>query len=319
MTTPGQQAPTREPSAGTMHTLFELDPIRVPPPGTELVPSAGRRLTLRNNESLARGVHPATRKPVAANGETRHGEPAWPGPVDGIRPWVSMAEALGWGMTARPYPSIATGTGAGGTDPACVGGTGARRSIHTERDQGRWLNTGRDWPEGGTRGDAQTVPDDRPAPTLTAKAGGQWQWTVQTGQNSARADGQTVLYERDVEAPAPTLTSQARSWTVDRPATTVVGDSRLWPPGHKVNADDRARLGDDEAADRYGDRAGTGAIRLTVRDALILQSFRADYPVTGTKTKQFEQIGNAVPPLLAAHILAMATGAQMRHEARTAA
>lgn len=70
MTTPGQQAPTREPSAGTMRTLFELDPIRVPPPGTELVPSAGRRLTLRNNESLARGVHPATRKPVAANGET---------------------------------------------------------------------------------------------------------------------------------------------------------------------------------------------------------------------------------------------------------
>jgi hypothetical protein len=43
------------------------------------------------------------------------------------------------------------------------------------------------------------------------------------------------------------------------------------------------------------------AIRLTIVDALILQSFRPDYPVQGKKTKQFEQIGNAIPPLLAWH------------------
>lgn len=49
---------------------------------------------------------------------------------------------------------------------------------------------------------------------------------------------------------------------------------------------------------------GPDAIRLTLRDALILQSFRPDYPVQGTKTRQFEQVGNAIPPLLARHILA---------------
>ena len=54
-------------------------------------------------------------------------------------------------------------------------------------------------------------------------------------------------------------------------------------------------------------RDGTEPIRLTVPEALILQGFPADYPVRGTRTKQFEQIGNAVPPPLAAAIVAALT------------
>jgi DNA (cytosine-5)-methyltransferase 1 len=52
----------------------------------------------------------------------------------------------------------------------------------------------------------------------------------------------------------------------------------------------------------------TDSVRISVREAAILQSFRPDYPWAGTKTKQFEEVGNAVPPLLAEHVLAMATG-----------
>jgi DNA (cytosine-5)-methyltransferase 1 len=53
-------------------------------------------------------------------------------------------------------------------------------------------------------------------------------------------------------------------------------------------------------------------VRITVPEASVLQSFPAEYPWKGTRTKQFEQVGNAVPPLLAAHIAAMASGTEVR-------
>lgn len=126
------------------------------------------------------------------------------------------------------------------------------------------------------------VPISEPAPTLTAKSGGQW-----------------------VVRPV---------WTADRLATTVQGDPRIWPPGHKVNSSDEARLGSDEARERYCDRAGTDSVKVTVAEASVLQSFRPDYPWAGSRTKQYEQIGNAVPPLLATHVLAAVTGASSASE-----
>lgn len=127
----------------------------------------------------------------------------------GLQQWVSMADAIGWGMTDRPALTVAVGTAAGGPDPSCVGGSGARATLYGERDAGRWI-------------DCSRIVD---AADLPAYRGGR----------------------RDT-------------------------------------------------------------IRLSVQDAATLQTFPTDHPWQGSRTKQLEQIGNAVPCLLAEQVIAAALG-----------
>jgi DNA (cytosine-5)-methyltransferase 1 len=57
---------------------------------------------------------------------------------EGLPRPVSMASALGWGMTHRPYPAISAGTARGGQDPGMLGGSGAREAVRRELEAGRW-------------------------------------------------------------------------------------------------------------------------------------------------------------------------------------
>jgi DNA (cytosine-5)-methyltransferase 1 len=232
-----------------------------------------------------------------------------------------MAEALGWGSTDRPVPSVtAGGTATGGAEPLARGG---REALEAERDAGRWalrmdaqqnasvrdvtapalkfghsaaecqwvLHTNRDQRPDGTR---QTVdPSTAPAPALTAKSGGQWVVKGFRNNNNNNA------CERSVDEPAGTLFFGSRSnwaaWTVERPATTVQGDPRLGRPGHKDRDKGEAQFAVD-------------SVRITVEEAAALQSFPRGYPWQGTKTARFRQVGDAWCPLAAIHVLGMATG-----------
>ena len=89
------------------------------------------------------------------------------------------------------------------------------------------------------------------------------------------------------ETPASTAALQADDWPEQRPATTIAGDSRVFQPG----------------GHHQPGQQSANAVRVTVQEAAILQSFPVDYPWQGSRSKQYQQVGNAVPPLLAEAIL----------------
>lgn len=112
----------------------------------------------------------------------------------------------------------------------------------------------------------------QPADTLTGKGTAYW----------FRASNQAHSAIRHIGEPAPTLLFGHAS-----------NDVRWYPK-------DGTEPGRPEAAgDRHPDSA-----RVTVQEAGVLQSFPATYPWQGKSSKRYQQVGNAIPPLLAAHILA---------------
>lgn len=59
----------------------------------------------------------------------------------------------------------------------------------------------------------------------------------------------------------------------------------------------------EDYADGNPTRSGDNAIRVAQWELGVLQGFRPDYPWQGTKTRQGQQVGNAVPPPMAAALL----------------
>lgn len=192
--------------------------------------------------------------------------------------WVSMAQALGWGATDRPVPTVCAGGGPGGGPEPFP--SGSRKTLSDARDRGTWTprpNAGgphslREEAARAARHDGPMA--TTPAATFPADAAHRWSWSL-------RSNNQANATMRSIEEPAGTLFFGHRAnectW-VAQPAAAQPEDA--------------------------GPAAVPEPIRITAQEAGLLQTFPANYPWAGNKGQQFSQIGNAVPPLLAGHLLA---------------
>ena len=216
---------------------------------------------------------------------------------DGVLPWVSMAQALGVASSMRSnYGTSGNPENRGereATEPAPTMTGKAGRNF--------WVLQGNQKPNGV---DYQQRSIDNPAQTITGETGSFM--FVQSARNRATS--------RLADQPAPTITGSRdyneRNWVPDAPN----GGDTSWSERRPSPTIIGSYAPDVVAAPKYrkaGDgprQKAPGSIRVTVEEAGVLQSFPADYPWQGKKGKQFEQVGNAVPPVMAAAILAALLG-----------
>lgn len=140
------------------------------------------------------------------------------------------------------------------------------------------VNTRGDRPtdENGRAAGGNEFPADGPCQALTGRARS---WKLRSGQGWNLKSGQSVggkgRYERSISEPAFTITGTA----------------------------DRCKWVSD----------GFEARSLQLEEAAVLQSFEADYPLAGSRTSQFRQVGNAVPPVLADVVITAAAGPAAEH------
>lgn len=158
---------------------------------------------------------------------------------------------------------------------------------------------------------------DEPAPTVAFGHDAN-SWEIQVGfprkdDTGTSEDGYRERDWKSADEPSNSVTEKARSWEwrrndqtgtdevdrdwpAERPATTLAGRDLVPDPGTNANRFNGA------------EKSRNDGYKISVQDAAILQSFPHDYPWQGTRTKQFQQVGNAVPPRLAAHVISAAAG-----------
>jgi len=203
---------------------------------------------------------------------------------------------------------------------------------------------------GNTAGQVARDPHNAPAATILGKGSAYWVLNQITGMRNNTSE---KAGKRQVGQPAPTMYFGARlnsaHWLHEGvPAASIAelmigllsghfsSEGRALATGTRSNAAVRPQdhpsptlaFGHDSASYVWvpegtqphevpslkADKSRNEGLRVSVAEAGILQSFPPDWPWQGSRTKQFEQVGNAVPPLLASHAAIEAARSTRGHE-----
>lgn len=217
---------------------------------------------------------------------------------EGVLSWVSMAEALGWGEGEvmgfpRKYDGLGESLEIGGEEFRARDLRPVGLPSHTVTSKSRSWKRWYLCPT-NPRPNAAFRPATAPAPTMAFGHDVPRWMTVD----------EVAEYKDSVRAEVePRVNNQSGTefdlaWPAERPAMVVAGREIVTMPGANANRFNGST------------KSRNDGVRVTAQEAGILQSFPADYVWSGGKTRQFEQIGNAVPPLLGAHVASVALGVQ---------
>lgn len=247
--------------------------------------------------------------PAPTHQEYRPGEPARHEVtlLGEVLPWVSMAEALGWDESWATGHQTVRGAGSTerhgdrplrqATEPSHMLTSKVRSwtverpapTIVTTRRSEDGLLVGRQLPEGEGRN----------------VGGHDWK----DGDPKLRAGNQENAAVRSADEPAPTVAygnnAAAHEWVYDRRQDDGKTPTPLRPrqadePAPTVSANTASR--DRWRRDEQGQQP-QNAVRVSLEEASILQSFPPDFPWQGSRSACFLQCGNAIPPGLAEAVL----------------
>jgi DNA (cytosine-5)-methyltransferase 1 len=233
----------------------------------------------------------------------------------GVRKWVSMAEALGY-VTVDDCVDLQRGAGLierYGTRPGRTGDQPAPTIRAGSKGSGPNLliNGGAGWlmrSNYGTGGDPAARGErdlSQPAPTVTGKIDRN-KWVQRSNYSAGGSHSGTAeergRAERPIDHPSVGVTSKGFQWVYRGSNQEHAAQRPLNTPAPTVNFSARSNKVEWMPEELAPDPKASG-VRVTVQEAAVLQSLPADHPWQGSKTKQYLQVGNAIPGLLARAIL----------------
>lgn len=222
-----------------------------------------RAILIARRDGVPVGPPEPTHQPYRPGDEFPDDMPDLFGPA--LPPPVSMAQALGWPDSW---------------------------SVEYQRGKGM----------AARHGDRPHRPAPAPAPTIRAGSGGVGT-NLLVHRTALRNGNQANACTRTLDEPAGTLffgqRTNAVDWVVPRMHPAGVHGSYGY--SRPVDEPSPTIKGAGSGGQYVSD--GEQTVRITVTEAAILQGFRPDYPWQGTKSAQYRQVGDAVPPPLAAAIL----------------